>query len=646
MGEGSINADYARAYGEAGFCILPLCWPDAKGGCACGRGHTGKEIGKVPVTLHGNEDATSDGKQIQTWWEQWPQANIGANLEKSKLCVLDIDIPDANVLWQVMQELGIPDGTATVKTGNGYHLYFRAEGLPQVRRIKPNKSCYDVLAKGYVIMPPSQHKTGGKYVFVEGGFERVLPAPERIAELLTQQPAAPKHTQPPDAEKIAGKVLTPLPRFIEETWVYGRNTGDRSGEAYNLARLLVEHGVKDPVEIACVVVTSEAHKDKFLGRKDAWEDACRVTVRALEQPAEIVPQNAPPQKGKPQINQQHFKKSPILTNMENVKPEKVRWLWEPYIPLGKLIILEGDPEVGKTWLALAISSTVTVGAAFPGQDGHQTRREPGNVIYMTAEDDLSDTIRIRLDSMHADVSRIYVLSGCTVYDPFSDSSTETIITLSDLDVFRQALEECRPALVVIDPLQAYLGARVDINRANEVRPVLSGMRALAEEFGCAILLVRHLVKSSRDKALYRGLGSIDFSAIARSVLLVGQDPDTKQRALIQTKCSVKQHGESIDFTITDDGLAWLGVSELTSARAFMPEKAPEDKTALGEARNFLEEVLVGGALPWTQVEHRGAIAGMNTRTLRRARESLNLSKSRVGNQTFWFLPKKATQGTT
>jgi RecA-family ATPase len=208
---------------------------------------------------------------------------------------------------------------------------------------------------------------------------------------------------------------------------------------------------------------------------------------------------------------------PLIICMAYVEPEEVSWLWYPYIPLRKQTLLEGDPGAGKTWLALTIASLVSRGDPFPG-DAPDTLRAPANVLYLSAEDGLADMLRKRLDAANADVKRVHVLVG------WQQGETQACISLGDLMPIEETLKALRPALVVIDPIQAYLGASVDMHRANEVRPVLAGLAALAEEYDCAIMTIRQLTKSAQDRAVYRGLGSIDFAAAARSIVLAGQEP--------------------------------------------------------------------------------------------------------------------------
>lgn len=323
--------------------------------------------------------------------------------------------------------------------------------------------------------------------------------------------------------------------------------------------------------------------------------------------------------------------------LANVKPQKVVWLWNPYIPKGKLTLVEGDPSVGKTWLMLMIAAIISNGWPLPGQTGIlEGVNEPGNVLYMSGEDGLADTLRPRLDNLEADVSRIHVLTGSR-----DEKGKLNGITLSDLEVLEEALERVKPVLLVVDPLQAYLGARVDMHRANEVRPVLAGLAALAEKHGCAAVCIRHLSKSSQNKTIYRGLGTIDFAAAARSILLVGQDPENEQkRAIIQTKNSLEKIGAAIAYGIDEGKFSWRGLSDMTASTILSPQVNEEERSAISIAKDFLEDILQEGTVPSEEIFKEAKKQRIADRTLNRAKSNLNINSQKIGKTWYWELPEE------
>lgn len=195
-----------------------------------------------------------------------------------------------------------------------------------------------------------------------------------------------------------------------------------------------------------------------------------------------------------------------VISMADVPLLEVEWLWKPYIPFGKVTIIQGNPGEGKTTLALRLASACSKGEAFHEMEAH----EPFNVIYQTAEDGLGDTIKPRLIEAEADLSRVFVID-----------EAENVLSLLD-ERIEKAIKEKTARLIILDPLQGYLGTETDMNRANEIRPIFRRLGEIAQETGCAIVLIGHLNKAANTNSAYRGLGSMDFRAAARSMLLVGR----------------------------------------------------------------------------------------------------------------------------
>ena len=227
-----------------------------------------------------------------------------------------------------------------------------------------------------------------------------------------------------------------------------------------------------------------------------------------------------------------------LINMSDVEVTEVKWLWKPYIPIGKITIIQGDPGEGKTTMILAIASAMTTGDVLPLSEEAFERR---NVIYQTAEDGLSDTIKPRLLAAGADCTKVIVID---------ESHKE--LTLSDKRI-EEAIIETSAQLLIIDPLQAYLGSSVDMHRANEIRPIFKNLSSVAERTGCAIVIIGHMNKAGGTKGLYRGLGSIDITAAARSVLLVGRvRAEPSIRVMAQIKSSLAHEGKKVAFKLDEE----------------------------------------------------------------------------------------------
>jgi putative DNA primase/helicase len=319
-----------------------------------------------------------------------------------------------------------------------------------------------------------------------------------------------------------------------------------------------------------------------------------------------------------------------IARMADVAAEVVRWLWHPYIALGKLTLLEGDPGLGKSWLTCALAAAVTCGRGLPGCEPF----EPGNVLMLSAEDGLGDTLRPRLDAVGADVSRVFALAEPLTFDAPGLLRLETTIL------------DCSPTLIIVDPLFAFTGGKVDIHRANECRAISAPLAAIAERTGCALVAVRHLGKSrGGGHALNAGIGSIDFTAAARSVLLVGQDPDEPtKRAVVQIKNNLAPHGEAIGYTLEDGGFFWTGASDLTAGRILSAAGDEEERGSMAEAVDFLRVALSDGGRDAKAIEAEAKHAGVNPATLRRAKSRLGVRSHKVGmpgahyQKWVWELP--------
>ncbi len=313
----------------------------------------------------------------------------------------------------------------------------------------------------------------------------------------------------------------------------------------------------------------------------------------------------------------------VLTPMTEVTPEEVRWVWKGYIPQGKLTLIEGDPGTGKTWVCLAIAARVTL-------EGH-------NVIYMTYEDDPADTLRPRLEAMEADLKRLYLLRGKRVNGILQH------ITLRDQQLLEEAIVRVKPRLLVVDPLQGFVGGDIDLYRANEVRARLAGVIKIAASHNCAVLVVRHLNKSSHANALYRGLGSIDLSAAARSVILCGIDADGN-RAIVPIKHNLSQSQPPAQgFEIVEGRFYWKGEVNIT-AEDLLRVQDESEKSGVEEAAEFLQSVLEQGPVPAEDVLKQARKLGITQISLRRAKKKMQVRSYRQGGKKrgagkwYWALP--------
>lgn len=312
-----------------------------------------------------------------------------------------------------------------------------------------------------------------------------------------------------------------------------------------------------------------------------------------------------------------------LIAMSEIEREDVRWLWYPYIPRGKVTIIQGDPGEGKTTLALALAAQITKGAPLPECEAYYG---PTNVIYQTAEDGLGDTIRPRLENLGADCSRVLVID-----------ESEQGLTLSD-ERLEQAIRKTGAGLAVLDPIQAYLGG-IDMHRANEVRPVFKRLCLTAERTGCAVVLIGHMNKMQGAKSSYRGLGSIDFQAAARSVLVVGRMKDEPSiRIMAQCKSSLAPEGKSIAFELNPEtGFHWKGYCETTVEELLCGRGSLVSKTT--QAENLLKELLSDGDVASEEITEQAKELEISNRTVKIAKQNLGVKSFRKGDKWYSSLPR-------
>ena len=402
-----------------------------------------------------------------------------------------------------------------------------------------------------------------------------------------------------------------------------------------------------------------------------------------------------------------------IIRMSEVDTPSVEWLWEPYIPFGKVTIVQGNPGEGKTTFALRLAAACTTGGTLPGMKP----LPPFQVIYQTAEDGLGDTVKPRLMEAKADLDRVLVIdeakreltlsderiekaivqgnpgegkttfalrlaAACTtggplpgmkplppfqvIYQTAEDGLGDTVkprlmeaeadldrvlvideakreLTLSD-ERIEKAITQNGARLIILDPIQAYMGEKTDMNRANEVRPMFRRLADVAERTGCAVILIGHLNKAAGGQSAYRGLGSIDFRAAARSVLLIGRvKREPNVRVIVHDKSSLAPEGKPIAFCLDPEtGFSWIGEYDIT-ADELLAGAGGNTATKTEQAEKLILDLLADGKeLASEDIVKAAAEAGISERTVQNAKRNMGgiLGARRVGGQWYNFIKKK------
>jgi len=322
-----------------------------------------------------------------------------------------------------------------------------------------------------------------------------------------------------------------------------------------------------------------------------------------------------------------------ITKASEIKVREIEWLWYPYIPFGKVTVVQGDAGDGKSTFVLNLAAMLSRGLPMPFTDG--TGQAPMSIIYQSSEDDADDTIVPRFISAGGDPERLLFISERERYLSFSD---ERLI---------QAIRQTGARLIVLDPLSAYIGEETGINAANEVRRQFRPLIEIAREQQCAILIVHHMNKNIGQKAINRAVGSVDIVGAARSVLLVARTdrerPD--ERILAQVKCNVGPTGNAIIFSVGGGAVRWIEETAKTAdevlGNVFANLGRPD--VQMRQAKDVISQLLSDGPKPQREIMDKLKAAGVGESTAKKAKQLMGVCSVKQGAMWFWSLPDKDRQ---
>jgi archaellum biogenesis ATPase FlaH len=308
-----------------------------------------------------------------------------------------------------------------------------------------------------------------------------------------------------------------------------------------------------------------------------------------------------------------------IRTFDEIVEEEIRWLWKPYIAFGKISVIQGDPGNGKTTLALAIAAIISKRQKMPTGDSPPFC---GNILYQSGEDNPSDTLKPRLIACGADCSRIAFIEANANLTP---------------EMLKEAIETTNTKFVVLDPLQAFLTGKQDISRTKDMRPILSELGNVASKTGAAIVIIGHMNKGEKSKGIYRGLGSIDITAAARSVLLVGKSKDDPNvRHMAQIKNNLATFGKAVSFTLNgNDGVEFLGECDITEAE-LLSDKLPK-KTKHQIASAIVIEMLADGDKKSNVMFDALVNAGITPATMDYTKKRLGVRSVNKDSDWYWTL---------
>jgi hypothetical protein len=356
----------------------------------------------------------------------------------------------------------------------------------------------------------------------------------------------------------------------------------------------------------------------------------------------------------------------VVQSLEKVQPAKVEWLWYPWLPLGKLVILEGEPDSGKSTISVDFAAKVSRGDEFPPtlipstsepirpkQKGRP--RAAAGVVLVGVEDDIEDTVVPRLDAARADRSRIFTMK---VQRDDNDMPIPFMLP-KDLNKLRDGIIQAQARLVVVDPITAYMS---ESTRSGDptfiIRQNLTALAEVAAETRCCVLMIRHLNKSSGQNAKARGSGNTSYGAVVRKVMLAArnaEDPTGVSFVLASVKGNLTPAHSSLAYTLmsapTNEDVAvceWGESVDLTADQLVGADghDSRRDAPAREQAEQMLRELLEDGPVEATEAMKVLKKNGLSESTIKRAKSALRVaSEKKIAEDGklggwMWVLPQK------
>ena len=336
---------------------------------------------------------------------------------------------------------------------------------------------------------------------------------------------------------------------------------------------------------------------------------------------------------------QNISPKAVVTRLSTVQPQPLQWLWDNRISLGKLMLLGGDPGLGKSFVTIDMAARVSTGKAWP--DSSTVPQPIGSVILFNCEDDISDTVQPRLVAAGGDPAKVVALEGIELTDPTTGRMVKRGFTLDeDLPRLVEVLVANPDArLVVIDPVSAYCGS-TDSHKNADIRAMLAPLSDVASKYGVAVVMVTHLSKGSGGKAVYRAMGSLAFAAASRAVWMVVKDQkDDKRRLMLMVKMNLSEEADGLAYRIINGTVRWESQSVAMTADEHLANELQfggkpcvngKQAKAIKEAKEWLRGKLASCSLLAAEIKELAEDADISFSTLKRAKKELGVISERVG----------------
>ena len=606
-----ITKEWALYYGGLGLAVLPLKSPGMP---------RQKNPGKEPLTAHGVLDATTDRKTISEWWDRYPDANIGiaTGSRSGGLVVIDLDIDEARdlngyeVLKEWQQEHGkLPETWQSITGRGGYHIFYK-----DAARNSNKAGLYEGVdirgENGYVVAPPSVHENGRRYEWEQGpGDLEIAQVNGRVAEFMLGPLPERKAQGFQEPEMIpVGERVSTLIRLIG------------SQRAKGLSTEAIRAAVQAENEARCIppLTDQELEKEVFPALKRDWKTE-KHYASALD-------------KGKTRTIGAE-KLDPQLVDMDTAQEEEPEWLVRGYIPKYQITSMVGDGGSGKTtaWCKLVADISSGNRPFLLGQPGGLDLKEydPQKVLFFSAEDSYRYVLRRKLRLSGANLKNIKTM----------DVSDERFKRIKFNDPFlEQLIVTHRPALIVFDPIQAFIPENIKMGERNAMRSCTEPLIGYGEKYGCTFLLVVHTNKMANVWGRKRMADSSDLWDISRSVLMLGETSEPGIRYISQEKSNNGPLRSTVLFSVDGGTVQYKGLSDkkdkdFVAAATQAVKQAP----AREDAKEFILDFLKDGEKPVAELDEMASVTGISKCTLGRAKTELR-QENKIKMWSRGFNPKK------
>ncbi|MCR9296359.1 MAG: bifunctional DNA primase/polymerase [bacterium] len=618
----------ALYYAEAlEWQVIPLHGLNKDGTCTCHKGANCKTPGKHPRNKGWQHQASMDPQQIRDWFtKKWPISNLGVRLGPAS-GIIDIEY-DGEEGKATAAKLLANVKTPTYRSSRSvHHLLAFPKGLDIAKAVVKFRGLEIRFGTGdkgaQSVFPPSRHASGVVYEWIQDPRSvGIAEPPEWLREAVEGDQADDKQSAKLDSlEFVMGssETLETHPGAVE---------GSRHDTALELVgRWLGTHGAKAALLDAAIDWAARCSPPYPQG------EILGIVQRLTDKHQEKVFEGTTGRESVNTSGNTTITRSLIVKSYAEIKSEAVEWLWQDRIPRGKYVIFAGKPGVGKTFCAMYTAAQVSTGGTFP--DG--AKAPLGDVLIISSEDGAGDTLKPRLEAAGADMSRIFHLYGVEVAkgDDFLDLSTH----LPQLEQFFEEHPEL--SLMILDPLTAFLGDKIDSHKEGAVRRVLGPVCELLERRKVAMLGIGHCNKAAQAKAIDKVVGSIGFVAAARVAWMFAKDPDNEQQVLmLPIKNNLSQRQSGLCYSIIDNRCCWSDGEVFVSADDI---DDTENVTPRDEAKRWLEDKLKDGGYAAASIWKEAKADGIAEKTLKRAKKDLGIVSDKVGDAWVWQMPDAEPQ---